>query len=426
MLRCSLLTTHYLDTVFNELPESIAFDYTPVRQIGEGANGETWLLSHRATKDQVVLKFLKYLSATDFKAVELFQREAELLKSVNVTGVPRFYSYCTDAQGNGFLLQEFVPHPSLQSFLDEGTVFDEGEALHIALRIACILARLQDDYSPPIIHRDIKPSNVLYQRQEQAVWLIDFGSVANPQKRTGGSTIAGTFGYMPPEQMLGDVALQSDYYALGATILHLITGVFPGDMSSHGYQIDLDDILREKVPNATQGLRDLLTSLLSPNVGSRPQNAQNLCDAIQNAIVNPQKSLWDRIRLWFDNPSAKGSRSAGSGDAISVKNGEIVLHQGNYPFFTRFAEGVVRSNRFTGDHCIQFEYTFEVGGRTWCSSSIQNLSQVTAWMREFDANSVSRRGNEPAKCKVMYNRFCPSKCELHSLYLPSKNKEPHT
>ena len=53
--------------MINNLPEEIAFSYELVKKIGEGANGETWLLRDRMKKTQAVLKFLKFLSAEDLK-----------------------------------------------------------------------------------------------------------------------------------------------------------------------------------------------------------------------------------------------------------------------------------------------------------------------------------------------------------------------
>ena len=107
---------------------------------------------------------------------------------------------------------------------------------------------------------------ILYDDYNHKVYLIDFGSVTHPQKKTGGSTIAGTFGYMPPEQMVNDVVIQSDYYAIGATLLHMITGVFPGNMSSEMFQIDFVPIIKEKAPETTDSTIHILQKLLSQHL----------------------------------------------------------------------------------------------------------------------------------------------------------------
>ena len=88
------------------LPSSIAFDYKILKKIGEGSCGETWLLQYRIEKKPAVLKFLKSQFVGDFKAMELFDREAKLLQSVNIQGIPSFYGHFTDEEGNDYLLQD--------------------------------------------------------------------------------------------------------------------------------------------------------------------------------------------------------------------------------------------------------------------------------------------------------------------------------
>jgi serine/threonine protein kinase len=88
-------------------------------------------------------------------------------------------------------------------------------------------------HEPPVIHRDIKPSNILLKAlggDDYEVYLIDFGAVANPQVQGGGSTVAGTFGYMAPEQLTGKPCPASDIYSLAAVAVYLISGRSPADM----------------------------------------------------------------------------------------------------------------------------------------------------------------------------------------------------
>ena len=92
-------------------------------------------------------------------------------------------------------------------FLDE-SIYD------IIAQVLRILQSLHE-HQPPVIHRDIKPSNLMLTPVDNGkykVTLLDFGAVANPQIQTGGSTVAGTFGYMPPEQLMGQAQPGSDIY----------------------------------------------------------------------------------------------------------------------------------------------------------------------------------------------------------------------
>ena len=396
--------------MINEIPEDIAFAYELVKKIGEGANGETWLIRDRVKKTQAVLKFLKFLSAEDLKTVELFQREAELLKSIHVEGVPAFYAYHTDKTGNGYLIQEFISAPSIQNLLDDGVVFDESETLIVAAKVAEIIVRLQSDYRPPIIHRDIKPSNILYDRESGRVWLIDFGSVAHPQKRSGGSTIAGTFGYMPPEQVFGNIAIQSDYYALGATMLHMLTGVFPGEMSSNMYQLRIKTILAEKAPQTSEQMTHLLRALLSAEIEKRPKTADELLKILKElqmpnkgrGLSKRLKSIWDSINQVIDNALHRYNHRLRTAENTSLIGS---IHLKPSPFW-HHAEGTIHSStkieikpdKKKAEEEIEIKYalnyTFEARGKTW------------AGYMTFPAHRV-KDYKFPLKCSVLYDPLFP-------------------
>ena len=281
--------------MFDQIPESITFNYELIKQIGEGAMGETWLIKNRVNKSMAALKCLKLNTIKDLKSVELFKREAELLQSIHVEGVPKFLDYLTDDAGNGYLLQEYIQAESIQDFLDNNYIFPEDEALDIVQKLARIIYELQTYYSPPIIHRDIKPSNILYDDQNHRVYLIDFGSVTHPQKKTGGSTIAGTFGYMPPEQMVNDVVIQSDYYAIGATLLHMLTGKFPGNMSSEMFQIDFVPIIKENAPQTTERTIYILKKLLSKDPEERSKTPYELIELLSSKSSQVKSNIFVRI-----------------------------------------------------------------------------------------------------------------------------------
>ena len=101
--------------------------------------------------------------------------------------------------------------------------FDPDEIKHIAVSVLSILVYLQKRI-PPVIHRDIKPENILVD-DELKVYLVDFGLA-----RIGSGSVAmssadaGTFGFMPPEQLHNlQLTKASDLYGLGATLICLVT-----------------------------------------------------------------------------------------------------------------------------------------------------------------------------------------------------------
>ena len=271
-------------------PAILNLDYRYVRLLGEGANGRTWLAKDRKNATDVAIKELKFTN--DIKCFDLFEREAEVLQSVNIAGVPRFIGNYTEG-GLNYIIQEYIPYPSLEMLIDRGETFTEEEVYTIMELVSRILYSLQTQYIPPIIHRDIKPGNILYRRREGTkeakIWLIDFGAVANPQKQSSGSTIAGTFGYMAPEQLQGEVSTRSDFYALGATALHLLTGVFPYEIPSELFNLQFHPVIEEKAPKTTRPMIELLDYLLASNAEKRPSTVADLRKAILDAIDASRK-----------------------------------------------------------------------------------------------------------------------------------------
>ena len=89
---------------------------------------------------------------------------------------------------------------------------------------------------PQILHRDIKPSNIILGENKQ-VYLIYFGSVQDKSVVEGASfTVVGTYGYTPIVQFGGRTIPASDLYALGATLIHLLTGVPPANLPQKNYR----------------------------------------------------------------------------------------------------------------------------------------------------------------------------------------------
>lgn len=148
-----------------QTPQRIALKYRYERMLGEGANGKTYLGRDLNTGKLVAIKALKLLTGANYKSFELFKREAETLSSIQVSGVPKFYqSILSDDVGEEcYIIQEYIDAPSIQSYLDQGRIFSEGETLAIMQKVSAILNILHTQYSPPVIHRDIKPSNLLGQ-----------------------------------------------------------------------------------------------------------------------------------------------------------------------------------------------------------------------------------------------------------------------
>ncbi|MFP4122517.1 MAG: protein kinase domain-containing protein, partial [Coleofasciculus sp.] len=167
--------------------------------------------------------------------LKLFEREAQVLQQLQHPRIPRYRDYFSlDKQAGGGLpwfglVQDYIPGASLPQWLDQGKRFTEAQVRQIATEVLEILSYLHA-LNPPVLHRDIKPSNLIWGKDEQ-VYLVDFGAVQDQTAVAGVTfTVVGTTGYAPLEQFWGKAVPASDLYALGATLIHLATGVAPADL----------------------------------------------------------------------------------------------------------------------------------------------------------------------------------------------------
>jgi len=256
----------------------IAARYDVLSLIGGGSSASTLLCADLQEHRRVVVKELHFAHLSDWKHLELFEREATMLGRLDHPSIPKVYDYF---QGDGasatfYFVQEYIEAPSLQHRMDAGPMLGQQEVHEIALGLLDVLAYLHGR-APPVVHRDIKPSNVLL-RANGTPALIDFGGVrAAWQPRSAGATVVGTFGYMAPEQFAGHAGPASDLYGLGATLLHLVTGHPPSDFPFDEGRIQIPADLPTARP-----LAGLIRALLSPLPRERPASAQAARELLSN------------------------------------------------------------------------------------------------------------------------------------------------
>ena len=123
-------------------------------------------------------------------------------------------------------------------------------------------------FNPPILHRDIKPSNLLLG-DDNKIYLVDFGAVQDSFASEGVTfTIVGTYGYAPLEQFGGQTVPASDLYALGITIIHLLTRTAPSNLPNKDLKIQF----RDRISVSPQ-LANWLDKMIAPAVERRYKTA---------------------------------------------------------------------------------------------------------------------------------------------------------
>lgn len=221
------------------------------------------------------------LSKEQTEAIALFEREVEILSSLNHPGLPRVvHSFTTDKGAPAFVMTriEGTPLDVLVEEIDRPlSLF---EALPILLQVCHILEHLHVQ-SPPIIFRDLKPSNIMVTDHGMVV-LIDFGIARRyDSKKKKDTQELGTPGFCSPEQYgRGQTTAASDIYALATTAYFLLTRA---DVQSYAFNFPpLSEHIRgDKVLELSQ----LLGLMLRLKAVERPQKVE---------IVRRKLSKWHR------------------------------------------------------------------------------------------------------------------------------------
>jgi serine/threonine protein kinase len=258
--------------------DRIGSRYEIVRPLGRGGFAHTFLARDLDRGRDVALKTLLSRAVPDFKAVELFEREATVLVGLRHRGIPEFVEFFrTEVRGErtAVLVMEFVDGVSLARTIADRVTLAPARVLDLLLELLGILDYLHTRV-PLILHRDIKPANVIV-REDGSPVLVDFGAVRNVFRAPdeSGSTVVGTYGYMPYEQYMGQASPASDLYALGATFLHLVTGRPPTDF--------LNEEGRLAIPTSLPGgerLRAVIARLLEPSPTRRFATARAAREAL--------------------------------------------------------------------------------------------------------------------------------------------------
>lgn len=253
--------------------------YQVLRTLGQGGMGTTYLAwdkagSFKGHPSLLVLKEMNADMAQIAKAQELFEREARTLKSLNHPGIPQYYDFFVEG-GKKYLAMELIHGQDLeQRILLSGPVtLQQGIEWMIQ---TCDILQYLHSCDPPLIHRDIKPANLMVRHRDNKVVMLDFGAVK--EIGTAPGTRIGAEGYSSPEQDRGSPVTQSDLYAIGPTLIFLLTGTTPMKFyrkvgSRYGFDV-------AGIPTITPKLRQLIERVCEPKLRDRYQTAKELSQAL--------------------------------------------------------------------------------------------------------------------------------------------------
>lgn len=287
-----------------------------------------------------ILKILKPAHNHNQKAVQLFQREAQVLAELQSPGVPIVedsgYFQVIPANSNEPLhcmVMEKIDGPNLRQWMrQQGShPISEKQALEWMQQIAQVLHLVhQKNY----FHRDIKPENIMLRSNGQLV-LVDFGAARAVTETylaqlgaTGGMTRISSAGYTPPEQEKGQAVPQSDFYALGWTFIYLLTGKQPTDS-------ELYDALhntfhwRSFAPQISPAFADFIDHLIAPTAAQRPKNTGEILMTLVHLTQHRDAELEMTVPLPSDGAGLSSDLPNGAGQTDEVT--EPMPHEAGVP-----------------------------------------------------------------------------------------------
>lgn len=274
--------------------------YLVGERLGEGGFG----LAFVATADdgrRVVLKQLRLARMGDWKAMELFEREARVLAALAHPNIPRCHEFfATDGaravdpgelsgltgDASLVLVQDHVDGASLAAWVAASTRTTAAQAEALLRKLLGVLDYLHGLH-PPVVHRDIKPGNIVVTAAGEPM-LIDFGAIQDRARRDSevGSTSVGTFGFFPIEQVLGKARPASDLYALAMTMVVVLSHRQPDELPLDPSTSKVD--VREACPGLPERLTRALDGMLEPAVGQRLASARDVLAVLDGEVLQPR------------------------------------------------------------------------------------------------------------------------------------------
>ena len=227
-----------------------------------------------------------------------FMREATVLARLDHPNLPKVSDFFSIG-GRDYLVMDFVPGKDLRALMLEArqsnTFLLESDVLGWANQLADALEYLHSQ-EPPILHRDIKPSN-LKLTPSGLLKLVDFGLVK--LLAPGEVTITvmqgqGTAMYTPIEQYGGDSGhstVQSDIFAFGATLYHLLTNTPPVNSRERFLKPDSLIPIRQVNPSVSLRTERAIEWAMSLHPDERPASVHAFREALIGDRVPPLRPV---------------------------------------------------------------------------------------------------------------------------------------
>lgn len=157
--------------------------------------------------------------------------EIKILASLSKKSIPSFI--CSFVEGDKrCMVRDWIDATNLYDYVLSEGPFREEDCYRLILKLCDIFIYLHSHIEGPYVYIDLKPDNLLYNKEKDEIWLIDFEAVFNTAKKAinldeYNTKVLGTELYAGPEVIYGQPRLKSDLYSIGALMLFLLSAKPP-------------------------------------------------------------------------------------------------------------------------------------------------------------------------------------------------------
>jgi hypothetical protein len=252
--------------------------YRLERLVGKGGMGAVYQATDLRLKRDVAIKIMLNDLFGNDKALQRFEREAEISARLAHPNIVRIYDFGAVGTSGAYLVMEYLKGVTAR----EAIARDRRIAPEIAAQwITQLLAGIEAAHAAGVVHRDLKPENMLLVENEngdEVVKLLDFGlakvkllHIAEAERLTVPGMTMGTLGYMSPEQVAGgEVDQRTDIYAIGTIAIEMLAGRIPTDDES------VEEVLAEAIEGDIEALAAVLSMARASQRSQRYASASEL------------------------------------------------------------------------------------------------------------------------------------------------------
>lgn len=298
-------------------PGVVVDDFVLLKRVGTGGMGTVYMAHQFSLERECALKILNNNYDAD-KHKNDFIIEARQVAKLNHLNIIKAYKVGVD-NGIFFFAMEFIEGQNLKDVLRKKKTLSQEQVVKIAIEITRALGYAWKEAQ--LVHRDVKPDNIMLDKDGHAK-LMDLGLCRNTwDTQEESDIVSGTPQYISPEQIVGETLdIRSDFYSLGATMYHLLTGKF---LFNGSVDEMIDKHLEERPkpiktykPQINPKLDILILKLLSKKKENRFGDAETL----ESELLEVQNNL------------LKTKRAAASGSTSSNKTGLSEIAQRDSQF----------------------------------------------------------------------------------------------